>query len=625
MLAIPTLTAEDACSPIERNLLTNLKSSRGTDEGSLMDLYDKLSELGKRRGIVFPSFEIYGGVGGFYDYGPVGTLIKHNIEDKWRRLFVQREGMVEIESTTVPEVVFEASGHLSHFTDIMTRCTRCGRAYRTDHLIRELGAECPEGLSRDDLDRLVEASNVHCPECGGALGKSEPFNLMFQVSIGSHGGSIKGYGRPEAAQGQFLDFPRIYASERERLPLGIAQVGRVLRNEIAPRKGPIRLREYTIIDYEIFLDPEDPIYPNISLLKDQRLRILTIEEQRAKGDKVVEMSVQEALEKGVVRNEILCYFMALAVGFIQELGIPWERQRIREALPEERAHYSSQTFDQEVWLERWGWTELSGHAYRTDYDLRNHMMHSGVDMRVHKPLGEPRTVRQIRLEPNRDTLEADFGKEQAGKIVVLLERSDPAVVERELREKGIYEVTGQSSVWVGPRHIKVTYQDILEKGRSFIPHVVEPSFGVDRITYAVLEYAYKERDKRVLLEVPRDIAATKVAVFPLVNRDGLPDKARKIVQSLLAEELTVSYDASGSIGRRYARADEVGIPICLTVDYRTLEDSTVTLRDLYTWKQVRSQALSLPEQLREYLRCRREFSGMGSPVPEKPGANSKMN
>ena len=276
-------------------------------------------------------------------------------------------------------------------------------------------------------------------------------------------------------------------------------------------------------------------------------------------------------------------------------------------------------------MERWGWTELSGHAYRTDYDLRNHMTHSGVYMRVHKPLGQPRTVRQVRLEPNRETLEADFGEEQAGRIDVLLERSDPAAVERELREKGLYEVTGQSSVWISPRHVKATYRDVLEKGRNFTPHVVEPSFGVDRITYAILEYAYKERDKRVLLEVPRDIAATKIAVFPLVNRDGLPEKAREIVQSMLAEELTVSYDASGSIGRRYARADEVGTPICLTVDYRTLQDNTVTLRDLYTWKQVRSQAESLPEQLREYLRCHREFSDMGSPVPDKPEPNSQMN
>jgi len=585
-----------------------------------MGLYDKVSELCKRRGIIFPSFEIYGGVGGFFDYGPVGTLIKRNVEDKWRRLFVHQEGMVEIESTVIiPEVVFEASGHLSHFTDMMTRCTRCGRVYRPDHLLEDMGVECSEGLTGEDLDRLMEANNIHCPECGGVLGKSEPFNTMFQVNIGAYGGSIRGYGRPEAAQGQFLDFPRVYASERERLPLGIAQIGRCLRNEIAPRQGPIRLREFTIIDYEIFVDPEDTTYPRIDLLKDQKLRILTIEEQRVKGEKVVEMTVREALDRGVVRNVVLCYFMALAVKFIQDLGIPWEKQRLREVPPEERAHYSSQTFDQEVWLERWGWTEVSGHAYRTDYDLRNHMAHSNVDLRVHKLLSEPRKATRVKLKPRMERLEADFGKEQAQRLTLLIKRSDPTVVKRELHDKGFYEVTGQPSIRVEPGHVAVTSEEVEEKGRYFIPHVVEPSFGVDRIVYALLEYACKEREKRIVLEIPRDVAATKVMVFPLVNRDGLPEKARKIADALLEEDFMVGYDVSGSIGRRYARADEVGTPICVTIDYKTLEDETVTLRDLYTWRQVRVKAAPLPPLLRSYFRGRLEFHELGPLVSEKSG------
>jgi glycyl-tRNA synthetase len=484
-------------------------------------------------------------------------------------------------------------------------------------LIQDTGFECPEGLKGEDLDKLVEASNIRCPECGGDLSRSEPFNLMFQMSIGSHGGSIKGFGRPEAAQGQFLDFPRIYSSERERLPLGIAQVGKCLRNEISPRKGPIRLREFTIIDYEIFLDPEDAAYPRINHMMDQKLRIFTIEEQRAKGENILEITVREALDKGIIKNEVLCFFMALAVKFVQELGIPWEKQRLREALPEERAHYSSQTFDQEVWLERWGWTEVSGHAYRTDYDLRNHMAHSNVDMRVHKPLSAPRKVSQIKLEPRVDELMVDFGKEQADELALLLKRSDPIIVERELREKGYYELTGQPSVWVEPRHVALTYEEIEEKGRYFIPHVVEPSFGVDRIIYALLEYAYKERGKRLVLEIPRAVAATKVAVFPLVNRDGLPEEARKIADSLIEEGFTVNYDSSGSIGRRYARADEVGTPVCATIDYQTLKDDTVTLRDLYTWSQVRTKVNSLPDILRDYMKGRLEFTKLGRPVTEK--------
>jgi len=331
------------------------------------------------------------------------------------------------------------------------------------------------------------------------------------------------------------------------------------------------------------------------------------------------MTVREALDRGVVRNVVLCYFMALAVKFIQDLGIPWEKQRLREVPPEERAHYSSQTFDQEVWLERWGWTEVSGHAYRTDYDLRNHMAHSNVDMRVHKLLSEPRKATRVKMEPRMERLEADFGKEQAQRLTLLIKRSDPTVVDRELREKGFYEVTGQPSIRIEPRHVAVTSEEVEEKGRYFIPHVVEPSFGVDRIVYALLEYACKEREKRIVLEIPRDVAATKVMVFPLVNRDGLPERARKIADALLEEEFMVGYDASGSIGRRYARADEVGTPICMTIDYKTLEDETVTVRDLYTWRQVRVKADSLPSLLRDYLRGRLEFHELGSLVSEKSG------
>ena len=580
-----------------------------------MDLYDKVSELGKRRGIIFPSFEIYGGVGGFYDYGPVGTLLKHNIEDKWRTLFVYREGMVELEATIIlPGVAFEASGHLAHFTDMMTRCTKCNRAFRTDHLLSEMGVECPEGLAAKELDRLVEERGIRCPECGGVLCESEPFNLMFQVRIGSYGNSIDGYGRPEAAQGQFLDFKRVYVSERERLPLGIAQIGRCVRNEIAPRKGPIRLREFTIVDYEIFVDPEDMSYPRIHLVQDQKLRFLTVEEQHSKGEKILEVTTQEALEMKLVKNEVLCYFMALAAQFLLGVGIPFEKQRFREVPPEERAHYSAQTFDQEVWLERWGWTEIAGHAYRTDYDLRNHMAYSNVDLRVRKQLSKPRRVARFEVHPLIGKLVADFGAENAQSISSLLERSDPNVMARELREKGFYEVTGRTPRRIEPRHVEIIETEVEEKSRTFIPHVVEPSFGVDRIIYAMLEYAYKEREQRVLLEIPRDIAGVKVGVFPLVNRDGLPETAKHLADELTNAGLIVNYDESGSIGRRYARADEIGIPVCVTTDYQTLKDMTVTLRDLYSWAQVRASEESLPRLLKDYLKGQLEFNQLGALV-----------
>jgi glycyl-tRNA synthetase len=477
-----------------------------------------------------------------------------------------------------------------------------------------MGVECREGLSAEELNRLVEEKGIRCPECGGILQGSEPFNLMFQVKIGSYGNSILGYGRPEAAQGQFLDFKRVYTSERERLPLGIAQIGRCVRNEIAPRKGPIRLREFTIIDYEVFVDPENLSYPRISLVKGQKLRILTVEEQCSRGEKAVELTVQEALDLKLVKNEVLCYFMALATQFIQGLGVPYEKQRFREVPPEERAHYSAQTFDQEVWLERWGWTEVAGHAYRTDYDLRNHMAHSNVDLRVRRQLPKPRRVKRFKVTPLVEELTADFGVEDTKTISSLIKRSDPEIVVRELREKGFYEVTGRTPRRIGPRHVEVKEMEVEEKSRSFIPHVVEPSFGVDRIIYAMLEYGYREREGRIVLEIPKDVAGIKAGVFPLVNRDGLPELARHLADTLIDEGLIVTYDESGSIGRRYARADEIGIPICITVDYQTLQDKTVTLRDLYSWAQVRVSIRDLPSLLHDYLKGTLEFNQLGVSV-----------
>jgi glycyl-tRNA synthetase len=575
-----------------------------------MDIYEKISDLGKRRGIVFPSFEIYGGIGGFYDYGPIGTLLKHNIENKWRSMFVYREGMVELESSIItPQQVFHASGHLAHFTDMMTSCSQCGRAYRTEILLNETGIPSVEGLSASKLDEQITSNNVQCPECKGRLTKSKPFNLMFQGKIGPYGKAIIGYGRPEAAQGQFVDFKRIYAAEREKLPLGIAQIGRCIRNEIAPRKGPIRLREFTIIDYEIFVDPQDTCYPRIKELENDRLRILTIDTQKANTDEVSEFTVREALDTGIVMNEVLCYFMVLASKFLTQLGIPPDKQRFREALSEERAHYSLQTFDQEVWLSNWGWIEVSGHAYRTDYDLRNHMAHSGVDLRVYKPFNKPHKVTKYTVKPQTQQITQDFPAE-VDQIIRLLQSIDAAIIHREIHTKGFYEITGKRPLQLNSKHVEVTQDVIEEKGRWFIPHVIEPSFGIDRIVYAVLEYAYSEKKNRVVLRLPKDIAAVKVAIFPLVNKDELPDTARKVYKMLLNEEFIAHWDESGSIGRRYARADEIGIPICVTVDYQTLQDNTVTLRDVYTWKQIREEIQNLPHVLWEYFKGKRKFKEM---------------
>ncbi len=577
-----------------------------------MDLFDQLSELAKRRAIFYPAFEIYGGVSGFINYGPVGALLKQNIEQKWRQLFVYQEGMMELESTIImPEQAFLASGHVAHFTDFMTRCSQCKKVFRVDLLLHDSKIKVVEDLSQQALDNLIEKHDVRCPDCEGKLLPSEPFNLMFQTHIGSLDTQQTGFGRPEAGQGQFLDFKRLYQAAREQLPLGIAQVGRCVRNEIAPRKGPIRLREFTIIDYEIFFDPEDPTYPSIEQIQDQRLQILSASEQLLGSDSARVLTVREALANQVVRNEIQCYFMALAVTFLEDLGIPFSKQRLREQLSDEKAHYSEQTFDQEVWLDRWGWTEISGHAYRTDYDLRNHMTHSGEDLRVYKSYETPRHKIHIDVKPLRERLASDFGIQEAEEIIQLLSKTDPAIVARELQTKNFYEVTRRHPIKLTADHLNITKKDVEVAGRYFIPHVVEPSFGIDRIVYATLEYAYSREGKRTRLALPRDVAPIKVMIYPLVTRNGLPDTAMKVYRILHEEDIVVRYDSSGSIGRRYARADEIGVPICVTVDYQSMKDNTVTLRDLYSWKQVRAAIPDLANLLRRYFRKKCEFTDLG--------------
>ena len=576
-----------------------------------MDLYDKISELGKRRGIIFPSFEIYGGLSGFFDYGPLGTTLKRNLVNKWLEMFVYKEGMVEIESTIIlPATVFEASGHIAHFTDVMTKCKECNEAYRIDHVIEEAGIEVREGLKPDELNQIIKKENIRCPKCSGELEDATVVNLMFKVDIGPYGRSVVGYGRPEAAQGQFVDFKRIYMSERERLPLGIAQVAKCLRNEIAPRKGPIRLREFTIIDYEIFFDPMSPSYTGIDTVKDLRLRLLTAKAQVSKTSQIREVTVDEALKAGLIGNEIQAYFLALSIKYMEELGVPFENQRLREQLPEEKAHYSKQTFDQEVWLERWGWTEISGSAYRTDYDLSRHMMYSGEDLRVFEPYKKPKKVKKIELKLNKELIRKDFGSE-ANRIISLLSKSDPGVLKKIFKETGKFEVPGMVSVYLKKQHVNFDVVEEEVKGRYFLSHVIEPSFGVDRIFYSILEYSYTERNGRIILRIPPDVAPVKAFVLPLVNKDGLPELADEVYKKMINHGINVKYDDSGSIGKSYARSDEIGVPICVTIDYDSVKDETVTLRDRDSWKQVRVKSDDLTSLILSYIKGEKQFEELG--------------
>ncbi len=575
------------------------------------DKFTAINELARRRGFFWQSYEIYGGVSGFVTYGPLGAKLKQNIENKLREIFVNKLGILEIESPVIaPSKVFEASGHVEHFKEPMVECSKCKKRFRADHLLEEfaqISASEAEKMSIQEIQGAIEKNGIRCPECGGSFNAPQHFLTMFETTIGPYSGAV-GYGRPEAAQGIFVEFNRLYAMAREKLPFGVMQIGHALRNEISPRQGLIRLREFTIADLEFFFDPEEP---NCHLLKDienETLRLLLAETRLKGSEEILELTVKEALKKKRIKAEWQAAFMAMAKKLLTELGVPAEKQRFIEKLAWEKAHYSSQSFDQEVYVERWGWVEVSGHAYRTDYDLKSHMETSGADMRVFKEYEKPVKKEQLVIKPVMAKLGPTF-KDEAAKVAELLSKAEPHEVADSLRKNGQFRI-GKYEIL--PEHVDIDHQKIVQRGRRFIPHVVEPSFGSDRLFYVALEHAYQVKDDRVILSFPRDIAPIQVGVYPLVSKDGLVEKALEVHKLLSNEGFVADYDEAGSIGRRYARADEAGVPLGITVDYETLSDGTVTIRDRDSWKQFRSRIKDLPEFLHKYFRRKINFEDIGN-------------
>ncbi len=582
-------------------------------ETSKPDKFTAVNELARRRGFYWNSYELYGGAGGFVAYGPLGTRLKQNIENKLRELFVKQTGILEMESSVItPGKVFEASGHVDHFKEPMVECVKCNKRFRADHLLKEqanISSSEAEKMTLEEVKVAIEKNGVTCPECGGGFKPPQQFLTMFVTTIGPYTGAT-GYGRPEAAQGIFVEFNRLYSAARERLPFGVIQIGHALRNEISPRQGLIRLREFTICDLEFFFDPEEPCCHLLKDVESETLPILLADTQIKKNEEITNVTVREALDKKLVRSEWQAFFMALAKRLLIEIGVPAEKQRFIEKLPWEKAHYSSQSFDQEVLLDRYGWTEVSGHAYRTDFDLSSHMKASGFDLRVFKEYEKPVETKQSVVKANMAKMGPAF-KKDAGKVTELLSKADPETVSAAFKKDGFYMA---EDFKVLPEHVQFATQKAIVRGRRFVPHVVEPSFGSDRLFYAALEYAYGMKEDRVVMSFPRSIAPDQIGIYPLMPKDGLAEKAQQIQKVLAKEGFLVEYDEAGSIGRRYARADEAGVQLGITVDYDSLSEDSVTLRDRDSWRQVRAQTTALPELLHEYFQGKLNFMDLGKLV-----------
>ena len=370
------------------------------------EYFEEFNKLVKNRGFYWLSYEIYGGVAGFYDFGPLGTMLKNNIMELWRRMFIhdQRHLVIEIETPIItPRIVLKASGHEDNFTDPITECKKCGRLYRVDHLLEETIGAKAEGLSMEQLWKIIKENNVRCPEDGGELTPPKPALLLFKTEIGPYKGS-QAYIRPETAQGIFVSFKNTISVVRDRLPIGIAQIGKVGRNEISPRQGLIRLREFTIMEIEFFFDPlkawdEASKYLSEDLLNEE-LNILSAEMKEKGVEEHVTATLKEFLDQGMIVNPWLGYWMAIGNRFLKRIGIPPDKIRFEEKLPHERAHYAQQTFDQEVYTKRFGWVEVAGFAYRTDYDLSQHIKYSKADLTMFRKYEKPLEKRVVRAIPN---------------------------------------------------------------------------------------------------------------------------------------------------------------------------------------------------------------------------------
>lgn len=449
------------------------------------NLMEKVISLCKRRGFIFPGSEIYGGLANSWDYGPLGVELKNNIKKLWWKKFVQqRDDMVGLDAALIMNPkVWEASGHLGHFSDPLVECKYCHHRLRADHI---------EGLewkpTSDGQNSFNEQflSNFKCPNCGkiGTFTEPVPFNMMLKTFLGPAADKASEvYFRPETAQAMFVDFPNILESMRMRLPFGIAQIGKAFRNEITPGNFIFRTREFEQMEIEYFIREDQ---------------------------------WQEKFE----------YWLDQIKEWLADIGIDKSRLHYTEILDGDRAHYSKRTVDVEFDYP-FGQKELYGLAYRTNYDLTNHQNFSKKD----------------------------------------LEYRDP------------------------------------ETGEKLVPHVIEPSFGLDRTVLVALLSAYNEiqggrttttesiKESEVVLRLDKKIAPVKIAVLPLSKKDELAKPAKDLIQNL-RKYWFCQYDETGSIGKRYRRQDEIGTPYCVTYDFDSINDNKVTVRDRDTMQQER---LSIPD------------------------------
>lgn len=545
------------------------------------DVHDKIMMLAKRRGFIYPSFEIYGGVAGFFDYGPLGSQLKQNIENLWRSYYLLKDNCVEISTPTITLYdVLKASGHVDEFTDLTVDCKKCKQSFKLEGLV-------DEGV---DFEKAAKDGKVKCPTCGEVLKNPHPVNLMFSTKIGV-GNTRNAFLRPETAQGIFTDFHLLYRYAREKLPFGVIQVGKGYRNEISPRQGTIRQREFNMAEAEIFFDPKNKTHPNFDGVKDKLLFLF---------DNVKEMKISmgKAVKTDVINNQALAYYMCITQDFLMSAGVDPKKFRFRKHGDDELAHYATECWDAELFCERFGWVECVGIADRSAYDLQSHIDSSGTDMYALRKYNEAKTVDVKKIVPDMGKLGPLF-KGKAGEIKTLLENMEVK------NSKDISIKVDGKEIKIPKNCYKIVEKKEKQIGEKIVPHVIEPSYGIDRILYCLLEHNFCESTKKGeeyrSLKLNALVAPIKTGVFPLISDEKLVKVAKEVDRKLRDAGIATYYDEGGTIGRRYARMDEIGTPFCVTIDHDSLKDKTVTIRDRDTTKQVRENIKDISEYIRDKI------------------------
>jgi glycyl-tRNA synthetase len=552
----------------------------------------------KRRGFIWPSFEIYGGSAGFYDYGPLGLLLRENIRNIWRSIY-SREGLFEIDTPCInPERVFQASGHTRSFTDLVVECNSCHENFRADHLIQS----GESAISAEYVEGLVAEKKLKCPRCGSHdFSTPVPFNLMFMTQIGPKQGK-PAYLRPETPQGIFINFQNLRRFYREKLPFGVFQSGRAFRNEISPRQGMLRLREFNLMEAEVFFDPKRKEWGSLDIFQGKKYHFVPRE-----GTEFV-TTIDDALKRGLLLSRAHAYFICLTFEFAIRTGLDPERLRFRQHRRDELAHYALDCWDLEAQLSS-GWVEITGIADRSDYDLRSHQTVSGADLTYFRKGDDVHTEKMRVVRAERSRLGPVFRNRSES-----IARAIEALRPDDIPPDGRLEISlDGSNVTISGDYFRIVESESTIRGEHFFPHVIEPSTGLDRVFYSVLEHSFVTDGKKSILRLNPATAPIKVAVFPLMNEKRMVGVSRKIYQEFVNAGIEAYYDDAGSIGRRYARMDEIGTPYCITVDTSDGSINTVTIRERDTKKQIRVGRRNIVGKVRN-LMSGKKLEETGTPI-----------